>query len=77
MSTSGPKGLQRASRPPRGPNPLSRRSRRKLLAGLATAAAGGDVEAAEALVRLSLGQEEARRPAEPAAGSARERGGAR
>jgi hypothetical protein len=50
-----------SARPPRGPDPLSRRSRGRLLNALAAAAARGDIAASEALVRLSLTAEEARR----------------
>lgn len=70
MSPSHPKRSQKApeaSRPPRGADPLSRRSRARLLAALAAAAAKGDVAAAEALVRLSLDVEEMRRVALTAA----------
>jgi hypothetical protein len=38
----------------RGPDPLSRASRRRIIGALAAAAGRGNVEAAEALVRLSL-----------------------
>lgn len=44
----------------RGADPLSVATRRRLLAGMLARADAGDVEAAEALVRLSIAQEAAR-----------------
>ena len=56
----------------RGPDPLSAAHRRRLLSQLNDAARRGDVEAAAALVRLSLAEEERRRAAAlPSAGQGR------